>query len=92
MEKPLFYMSAGDVAKDRLEQYLEKKLAKITDEGRWELCTFLLDQAYKHEIQHVAFRNPAYQEDQAVADKSWEDYKKNRHITPPQSENLPRGE
>jgi len=92
---PCFFNDAKDVARDRLEKYLEEKLKSASTNGAWEFYTFLLKQAQKHEIDcsYKYLYLPAFKADEDAADESWQKYKKTFiQNNSPLSDNSPIGE
>jgi len=47
------YITAGDLAKERLENYLKEKLASDDPLFVWHFCTYLLEQAKKHKTPDI---------------------------------------
>ena len=69
---PLFY-SAAAIARNRLEQYVEERLAaeaKYSDDEAWRFYTYLLEQAKKFSITHSGYRSFEYRDDCAEAVKN----------------------
>jgi hypothetical protein len=60
--------TAGAIAKERLETYLEEKLGRDAwDLDRWNLYTYLLKQAKNYKISSSGFASTDYQRDSAEA-------------------------
>jgi hypothetical protein len=62
-----YFYTAKDIARERLEAYLEEKLSGEWDEAAWEFYTFLLEQAKKHRADSSGYRPAAYQDDEREA-------------------------
>ena len=62
-------LTAVDVAKERLQAYLDEKLKpeKGWDEDIWEFYGFLLEKAQGYKIGHSGYASTAYQKDRAEA-------------------------
>jgi len=58
---------AGDVAKKRFFDYLDKILNKQWDTTKWEFYTFLLEQAKNHRLDYSGFGSFEYQKDRDEA-------------------------
>jgi len=66
-------LSAAEIGKRRLEQYITEKLSKYwggDDLCTWEFYTFLLEQAKKHQVDTSGFESSAYKDDKAEALKN----------------------
>jgi hypothetical protein len=63
-------ITAAEVAKKRLEEYLEAKLGPEGDLATWESYTWLLKQAKRHEVDNSGYASLAYQDDQETARKN----------------------
>ena len=63
-------MEAGDVARERFLNYLNRKLKdEWMDTTVWEFYSFLLDEAKKHKPDYSGFGSFEYQDDVAEAKK-----------------------
>jgi hypothetical protein len=60
-------MTAGDIAKERFEQYMTGKLQDAWDRERWELYTYLLKQAENHRLDISGYISPEYKNDEREA-------------------------
>ena len=58
---------AGDVARNRLENYLDEKLKGEWDTTTWEFFTFLLEQAKNHKLDTSGYGSVEYQQDRSEA-------------------------
>jgi hypothetical protein len=56
-------MTAAAIAKKRLENYLNDKLADAWDSEAWEFYTFLLGKAQNHPVDCSGFESKEYQQD-----------------------------
>jgi hypothetical protein len=66
-------MTAGTIAKERLEQYLTEKLRGEWDETAWEFYTWLTEQAKGHKPDHSGYIRPEYHQDEAEAKRRREE-------------------
>jgi len=55
LERHYVIMNAGDIAQQRLYDYLEKHLKGLSYISKWEFFNFLLKQAKKHEMTCSGF-------------------------------------
>jgi hypothetical protein len=55
--------TAGSIARERLQNYLDGKLKYIDDDAEWEVCTYLLEQAQTHTIEIPKYMPVAFQKD-----------------------------
>jgi len=60
-------LNAKDVAKQRLDSYLNEKLADAWDMSAWEFYTYLLEQAKKHPLVTTGYASMAYKADKKEA-------------------------
>ena len=63
--------SAGAIARQRLEQYLNDILTDAWDESVWEFYTFLFEQAKKHQLDVTGYASLAYLSDKEQALKNY---------------------
>ena len=94
MESTLLLLSAKDVAKERFEQYVLKRLGKkgTDDSSIWEFYAFLLKQAQEYDINipPSASLMPAYEADRDLA--AVLEHYQNNGFRSSQADNSPRGE
>jgi len=62
---------AKDVAKQRLDAYLNNLLADAWDTSAWEIYTYLFEQAKKHSLDTSGYVSPAYKADETEAVKNY---------------------
>jgi hypothetical protein len=60
-------MTAGTIAKERFEQYLEEKLQDGWDKTEWEFYDWLLEQAKRHKPDYSGYGCSKYLQDKAEA-------------------------
>jgi hypothetical protein len=70
-------IDSGDIAKQRLYDYLDEKLRKETGTAKWEFFNFLLKQAKRHEIYPYATiikkdESLEYQKDEDEIRRYWD--------------------
>ena len=62
----------GEIAKQRLEKYIEEKLKGYWDDvSAWEFWTYLLEKAEGHPVDNTGYCPLAYQDDRAEALKNY---------------------
>jgi hypothetical protein len=59
----LICMTASDVARQRLDDYLDEKLFGEFDDSKWEFFTYLLEQAKSHRVDYSGFISFKQQDD-----------------------------
>jgi hypothetical protein len=59
--------TAAGLAKQRLETFVAKKLQDEDDLTKWELYTWLLNQAKNHKLDYRGYASLEYQEDRKKA-------------------------
>ena len=73
-------MNAGDVARQRLENYLADKLiGEDTGTTTWEFYTYLLEQAKKHNVDRSGYGSLEYQRDKKEAINNCRKLEEERH-------------
>jgi len=60
-------IDAGDVAKQRLFNYLDEKIGKEDDQVRWEFFTYLLEQSKRHKLDLSGYGSLDWQQDRDEA-------------------------
>jgi hypothetical protein len=60
-------MRAEDVARERLINFVDEKLAGEWSDTSWEFWTWLLEQAKGRRLDHSGYKSFAYQDDEAAA-------------------------
>ena len=60
-------LDAGDVAKQRLFNYLDEKIGKEDDQVRWEFFTYLLEQSKGHKLDFSGYGSLDWQQDRDEA-------------------------
>lgn len=59
--------TAADVARRRLNDYLDEKLKDEWDDSKWEFFTYLLEQAKRHPVNYSGYISFAQQQDREEA-------------------------
>jgi hypothetical protein len=60
-------MTAGQIAKQKFESYLEEELKNEWDSTVWEFYTWLLKKAQSHSLDTSGYESCEYQRDEKIA-------------------------